>query len=284
MNAKIWAEYAAYRSVAFVIGALPVEIASDLMATLWRKVAPRLKRHKRALEHLAIAFPEKSRRERERIAREMWGHLGRTFAEMFHLDTIAREGRMTLESEENFRLVREGGAYVACGMHMGNWELNADLAARIGRPIAGVYQPLSNPLVEADLFRRRAPLYPLGLYPRSASTLRRLMKIAQGGGSLGFMADLREGAGVAVPFFGRPAHTNAAPALIARLYGLKLYAVRVVRKPGVRFALRAEPVDVPVTGDRDADVYAATAAVQAKFEEFLRETPEQWMWAHRRWD
>jgi len=284
VRAKIWAEYAGYRTVAFLISALPVETASNLMAALWRNVAPRLTRHRRALEHLALAFPEKSAEERERIAREMWGHLGRTFAETFHLDAIAREGRMTLESEEELRLVRDGGPYVACGMHMGNWELNADLAARIGRPIAGVYQPLSNPLVEADLYRRRAPLYPLGLYPRSSATMRKLMKIAQGGGSLGFMADLREGAGVAVPFFGRPADTNVVPALIARMYGLKLYAVRVVRKPGVRFEMRVEPVDVPVTDDRDADVYAATAAVQAKFEVFLRETPEQWMWAHRRWD
>jgi KDO2-lipid IV(A) lauroyltransferase len=43
-------------------------------------------------------------------------------------------------------------------------------------------------------------------------------------------------------------------------------------------------VDVPVTGDREADIVAATANVQAQFEAFLRLAPEQWMWAHRRWD
>ena len=284
MRAKLWAEYAAYRTVAFLISALPVETASNLMAALWRAVAPRLKRHKRALANLALAFPEKSPQELERIAREMWGHLGRTFAETFHLDAIARQDRITMESAEELRVVREGGPYVMCQMHMGNWEITAGLATRLARPIAGVYQPLSNALVEADLYRRRAPLYPLGLYPRSSATLRKLMKIAQGGGSLGFMADLREGAGVAVPFFGRPADTNVAPALIARMFGLKLYALRVVRKPGVRFEVRVEPVEVPVTSDRDSDVFAATAAVQAKFEAFARETPEQWMWAHRRWD
>ncbi len=284
MRAKIWAEYAGYRIIAFVVSVLPVEIASNLMAAIWRAVAPRLSRHKRALEHLAIAFPEKTPQERERIAREMWGHLGRTFAETFHLDAIAREERITMESLEELRVVREGGPYIACCMHMGNWEVVAGLSTRLARPLAGVYQPLKNPLVDADLRGRRAPLYPLGLFPRSPSTLRKLMKIAQGGGSLGFMADLREGAGVAVPFFGRPADTNVAPALIARLYGLKLYAVRVIRKPGVRFEVRAAPIAVPATNDRDADALAATAAVQAQFEAFLREAPEQWMWAHRRWD
>jgi KDO2-lipid IV(A) lauroyltransferase len=43
-------------------------------------------------------------------------------------------------------------------------------------------------------------------------------------------------------------------------------------------------VEVPVTEDRDADVRVATENLQAKFEEFVREAPEQWMWAHRRWD
>ena len=284
MKAKFWVEYAAYRAVVALIRALPLETASDLMAAIWRAVAPRLKRHRRALAHLALAFPEKTPQERERIAREMWGHLGRTFAETFHLDALAAQDRVVMESAEQLRVVREGGPYVMCQMHMGNWELTAALSTRLARPIAGVYQPLSNPLVDAHLLALRAPGYPLGLYPRSAGTLRRLMKIAQGGGSLGFMADLREGAGVAVPFFGRPADTNLAPALIARQFGLKLYAVRVRRKPGVRFEVRAEPVAVPVTDDRDADVLAATAAVQAQFEAFVRETPEQWMWAHRRWD
>ena len=110
------------------------------------------------------------------------------------------------------------------------------------------------------------------------------MKIAKDGGSLSFLADLREGKGVAAPFFGRPAHSNTAPARIARQFGQKLYAVRILRKPGVRFSIRVEPVDVPNTGDRDADVFAATAALQAQFEDFVREAPEQWMWAHRRWD
>ena len=284
MRAGVWAEYLGFRLIEGLVSALPVETASGLMAFLWRAVAPRLKRHARALDHLARAFPEKPAAERDRIAREMWGHLGRTFAESFHLDALVRDGRVTMEAQAQLQGVQEGGPYVVCGLHLGNWEVGGTLSSRIGRPIAGVYQPLSNPLVDARLQRLRASLYPLGLFPRSPATMRKLMKIAQGGGSLGFMADLREGKGVAVPFFGRPADTNVAPALIARLYGLKLYAVRVLRQPGVRFVVRIAPVDVPVTGDRDADVRAATAAIQAHFEAFIRENPEQWMWAHRRWD
>jgi len=284
VRAKIEAEYLGFRVVAGLISAMPVETASNLMAALWRGVAPRLKRHRRALSHLALAFPEKSEAEREALAREMWGHLGRTFAEFFHIDDIFAQRRVVMESQEKLEMVQQGGPYVVCAMHMGNWELLAGVSQRLARPLAGVYQPLTNRRVDEALLRLRAPLYPLGLFPRSPATLRKLMKIAKEGGSVGFMSDLREGKGVAVPFFGRPAHSNTAPALIARAFGLKLYAARVIRKPGVRFTVRVEPVEVPVTDDREADIAAATANIHARFEEFLREAPAQWMWAHRRWD
>ncbi len=284
MGAKAKVEYLGFRFVERTLAAMPVETASGLMGGLWRIAAPRLSRHQRVLKHLALAYPDMAQAERERIARGMWEHLGRTFAEFFHMETIARQGRIVMESAEKLAIVQNGGPYVVCAMHLGNWELLAGVSARLARPLAGVYQPLRNAGVDAELLRLRAPLYPLGLFPRSGATLRRLMKIAKDGGSIGFMADLREGKGAPVPFFGLPAHSNTAPALIARTYGLKLYAACVVREPGVKFRVKVEPVEVPVTADREADVIAATANVQAQFEAYLRQAPEQWMWAHRRWD
>jgi len=111
-----------------------------------------------------------------------------------------------------------------------------------------------------------------------------LGELARAGGYPAFVADLREGRGVKVPFFGRPAWSNPFPALIARVSGIPLYAAAVVRTKGAHFVVRIEPVEVPRGDDRDADVLATTAAIQARFEQFIRDTPEQWMWAHRRWD
>ncbi len=254
------------------------------MGALWSAVAPRLKRHRRALAHLALAFPEKSPQERELLAREMWGHLGRTFAEFFHIDEIFAQGRVVMESQEKLRWCRTADptSSARCTWAIGScWRGSP---ARLARPLAGVYQPLTNRKVDEALSGCARRCIRWACFRARRRRLRKLMKIAKDGGSVGFMSDLREGKGVAVPFFGRPAHSNTAPALIARAYGLKLYAVRVIRQPGVRFTVRVEPVEVPVTDDRDADVAAATAKIHARFEEFLREAPGQWMWAHRRWD
>ncbi len=283
-RARELSEFAAFRLVAAVLGALPLEVASAASGRLWRFAAPRLKRHRRAIDNLALAYPETSAAERERVAAAMWDNLGRTFAEFFHLQRLVGEDRITFEPLERFEQIAKGGPCVICAMHMGNWELLAHFSARFGVPLAGVYQSLTNPLVDQWLLERRAPLYPGGLHGKTPATARALLRLAREGGYPAFLADQRAGNGVLVPFFGRPARSSTFPALIARTLGLPLYAARIRRKPGVTFSVRIEPVEIPHTRDREADIRVATANTQAKFEEFVREAPEQWMWAHRRWD
>jgi KDO2-lipid IV(A) lauroyltransferase len=287
---KVWArirervEFEALRLVAAGIAALPLETASDLSGRGWRLVAPRLKRHRRALDNLALAYPDMSAEERQRLAVAMWENLGRTFAEFFHIPRIIAEERITFEPLQQFEAIGAGGPCVVCGEHLGNWEILAYSGIRFGMPFTGVYQNLSNGLVDKWLWEKRAPLYPGGLYGKAPATARALLRVAREGGHPAFFADQRTGHGIPVPFFGRPASSLTFPAVIARTVGIPLYVGRVLRQPGVRFTIHAARVEVPKTADREADIRAATANLQACIEQFVREAPEQWMWAHRRWD
>jgi KDO2-lipid IV(A) lauroyltransferase len=277
-------EFIVFLAIAGVARALPLEVASRWSGAGWRLVAPRLRRHKRALNNLALAFPEKSPAEIERIALGMWDNLGRTFAEFFHLDEIVNSDRVQLERPDLYEAVRgRAGGMVACGLHMANWEITSQAAIRIGKIPAGVYQKITNPLVDRYVNAVRAPFYPGGLMEKSSRTARTLLRYAREGGCVAFLADQREGRGVDAVFFGRPAPSATFPALVARTVDAPLYVCRAKRLDGVRFSLRFEEVAVPRTADRDADVAAATRAMQAAFERMIREAPEQWMWAHRRW-
>jgi KDO2-lipid IV(A) lauroyltransferase len=277
-------EYVALRLLDAVTKILPMEGASDFAGWSWRHIAPRLRRHHRALDNLTLAYPELSPEARQRIAVEMWENLGRTFAEFFYISRIIAEERVALDPAAGFKAMADSGHFVICGLHMGNWEIMAQVGARRGLPLTGVYQALSNPLVDRWIRSKREPMYPGGLFEKSPTTPRVLMRVVKNGASPAFLADLREGRGIPAPFFGHSAMSNHFPATIARSLGLPLFAVRVLRKPGIRFSMRVEPVDVPRTADRDADIRHATENLQVIFEEFVREAPGQWMWAHRRWD
>jgi Kdo2-lipid IVA lauroyltransferase/acyltransferase len=278
-------EYAAFRLLEVAIRATPLAVASRGSGMAWRLIAPHLHRQKRVLDNLAAAYPETTLKQRKRIAADMWDNLGRTSAEFFHLDRIVAEGRIALEPFERFEKIARGGPFVVCGLHLGNWEIMSQAGKRFGVPLTGVYQRLSNPYVDAASVKLRAPQYEGGLLPKTPVTARTLLRKARGGdGCPAFLADLRDDRGAAVPFFGRPALSNFFPALLARTTGLPLYACAVYRRPNVRFSIRIEPVAVPQSNDREADAVAGTAALQAQFEAFIREAPEQWMWGHRRWD
>ena len=281
-------EYLCFRAAGAFIRALPVEVASRWSGFGWRTVAPWLSRHKRALGHIAIAFPEQSFEQHEAIALGMWDNLGRVFAESFHLDTIAREGRVAFApGSEPDTILPADRRFIASAPHLGNWECAAIGMQLAGARSAGVYQRIKNPLVEDYARRMRESLYPGGLLQKNSGAARQVLSHVKGGGAFATMGDLRDMQGVRVPFFGRPAPSLTFPALAARTLGVPLIAGVVTRAPAdgqsVRFVITLRDIPVPQTDDRDADIAAATAALQACFEDYIRAAPDQWMWAHRRW-
>ncbi len=277
-------EYAVFCAVAWIAASLPVETASNVSAALWGWIAPLLKRHRRALRHLELAFPEKTESERSAIALAMWRNLGRVFAEAFHLDAILDSGRITFDGVEEMAAsgLAEHGI-VGCSAHLGNWEIAASLAEKLGIEALGIYQRIKNPHVDARVRAMRARLYPAGLLPKEPATGLKAIRHVRNGGALVMLADLRDRNGLPVPFFGAPAPSTTFPAMVARTQDKPLVAVQVIRHPDVRFTIRVSLVDVPRTGDRDADIRVATANLEKMLEGFIRQQPDQWMWAHRRW-
>jgi KDO2-lipid IV(A) lauroyltransferase len=278
-------EFAVLWLAMIVARAMPIQAASWLSGKLWRFIAPRLSRQKRALANLELAFPEKSLAERKVIAAAMWENLGRTFAESLRIKTLAESDRIVFEPAEDFDEAARGSKpFIVCGLHLGNWEILAHGGQRLGVSLIGVYQRPSNPLVEDLIQGIREPLYKAGLTPKTPMAARVLLRAIKNGASPCFLADLRDDNGPFVPFFGQPARSTVFPALLARTTGIPLYAGAAFRRPGSRFSIRIAPISMPQTNNSAADALAATKTLQRQFEAFIREAPEQWMWAHRKWD
>ena len=143
-------EFAVVWLAIVIARAMPLQVASWLSGNLWRLIAPRLRRQKRALANLELAFPEKSPGERKAIAAAMWENLGRTFAESFRIKTLTKGDHIVFEPAEGFDEAARGAKpFIVCGLHLGNWEILAHGGQRLGVSLIGVYQRLSNPHVEA---------------------------------------------------------------------------------------------------------------------------------------
>ena len=71
---------------------------------------------------------------------------------------------------------------------------------------------------------------------------------------------------------------------LARQHDCPVVGARVTRLPGNRFRVAAiGPIEVPRDAEGDVDVAATTQLIMSTVEGWIRETPEQWLWFHRRW-
>jgi len=270
---------------------LPLDIASATGGAFARWVGPRLGVSNRARRNLRAAFSELSPARIEAIVRGMWDNLGRVAAEYPHLRDIrvfSPDGRVETQGIEHLdRALAAGRPVILFGGHLGNWEIAALAAAQYGLDIAQIYRAANNPLVDRMIARfRRAEdsSYKGEFIRKGAIASRRAVAALRRGAHLALLADQKLNDGIPVPFFGRPAMTAPALALLALHFDCTVLPARVERLQGARFRLTLHPpLDLPKRGDRDADVAALTAAVNATLERWIRERPEQWFWVHSRW-
>lgn len=268
---------------------LPLDWASNLGGWLARQIGTRLPVNRRALKHLAIAFPEMPERERRRILAGMWENLGRMIAEYPHLGAIAdpAAGRIEVFGAERLAAVRAAGRpFIVISGHMANFELMPIAAYKHGYNMTVVSRPVNNPFIQRILlFFRERPTGDWGRIPKGVDGARQAVKLLAEGLNLGVLVDQRVSQGVALPLFGQPARTNLGIAKLALEYGVDVFPCHLERLGGARFRITLEePLRRPQLGDRQAEAKAMMTEVNQILERWIRHRPEDWLWLHRRWD
>ena len=181
------------------------------------------------------------------------------------------------------------GPAVGVTLHMGNWELAIWPFTEAGGRPAAIFRMVKNPYVDAYLRAQRQGLYPGGLFGKgqieeNQRTARIMTDYVRQGGRLAIVSDLYDRQGIPVPFFGQPARSVMVPAMIARRVGARIWMGRCLRiGTSSRFRVELKELRVPRTANQADDIRSTTAAMQAQFEAWIREAPEQFMWSNRRW-
>jgi len=266
---------------------LPIDMASALGGWMGRTIGPRLSVSSRAFRNLGLAYPEKSDAEIAAIVSGMWDNLGRVAAEYPHLSEINvydPKGRVEVIGAEYVDLLRDDDKPgIFFSGHLGNWEIVSFGATQRNLPLDRVYREANNRLVEW-LYQHGRGAVKGALIPKGSAGARLLLKAIKSGNHLGMLVDQKMNDGIAVPFFGRDVMTAPALAEMALRYDCPVVPARIERLKGARFRLTIlPPLNLVRTGDRHADVAANMAQVNAVIEQWVRDTPEQWLWLHNRW-
>ena len=253
-----------------VLGSLMYRVAGDR-----RRIAAR---------NLELCFPEKTTAERERLLKENFASTGIAFFEMAmswwwskpRLAKLAHvEGLEHLEYAQ-----REGKGVILMAFHFTTLEIGAALLGQ-KHTIDGMYREHNNPLF--DFIQRR------GRERHNADSLaverddvRGMLKLLRSGRAIWYAPDQDYGAkqSIFVPLFGIPAATVTATSKFAKL-GKALVVPftqqRLADGSGYKLVIHAPLSDFPGESD-ETDCLRINQWV----ERAIRECPEQYLWAHRR--
>lgn len=289
VKARHWFEYLIGRSVLALLGILPFSAARTVGRFLGRLGYFPLGIRRRVVERqIAAAFPELDRAAVDNLVRESYANLGEVLTETALLPRLGPQGiRDLVETSEGFEAVQEayaaGKGIILITGHLGNYELAGTYVAARGIPIECIVRHLNNPLFDRYVLRSRIAAGMIVVFDREA--VKRTPRAFRAGHAVAFVAD--QGvlglASTFVPFFRRPAKTPRGPAVFAVKYRLPTFFVAAVRQPNGRYRCVVTPVEIPDTGDREADVETVVVRFTTILESWVRQYPGQYFWQHRRW-
>jgi KDO2-lipid IV(A) lauroyltransferase len=239
--------------------------------------------------NLEMAMPELTQKEREKILAGVFDNLGRLLGECSQFLKITRESIrevVVYEGFENYaQAAAKGRGVLMLTGHVGAWELCAFAHGVYGHPLSFLARPLDNPLLETLIGRYRALSQNTPIDKNQS--VRKVLRTLRQGKDVGLLIDANTLAseGVFCDFFGIPACSTTGLAVFALrsdapvVPGFLLWDEKQ-RKHVLKFA---PEIPLVKTGDFKEEVAINTARFTKAIEDCVRQSPEQWLWIHRRW-
>lgn len=280
-----WPLYLLTRAWLAFLGALPLPIARRISIGLGRVVLfamPRL--HRVAAQQIDAAFGESiTRAAKRRILLEAMDNLCIVAAEFPHGPRLAKKcfaGIVRVEGAEH--VDRSTGALFISG-HLANWEWMGAAWWLEGVEGAEVVRPLSFPPLDRFVNGVRAATGITTIERDEAAS--QIFSLLKQGTHVGILIDQapRESA-VPCTFFGRACWATAAPAIVAARAKANIHFMGARRLPDYTYVLDiSPPLPLVKTGNLLQDLVQNTQLCQDELEKYIRQSPGQWLWFHRRW-
>ena len=277
-----------YLTNAFIVGLIRLALLLPYKARIafvgWvvqHVIGPVAGYRARALENLAMIWPQMPQERRAEIASKCLNNVGRSFIENYSArdfpkrmakNTPTGAGVAALE-----KAAEQGKPVILVTGHYGNYEaMRACLVAR-GYDIGGLYRNMKNPYFNAHYVQTMeafgGPVFPQGR--RGTAGFVRHLK---DGGQLVLLFDQHVFGAPALDFLGQPANTALSAAELALRYDALLIPFYGIRQAdGVSFDTVLE---APVP---HSDAVTMTQALNDSLTARVKTDPEQWFWVHRRW-
>ncbi|UZR95017.1 lysophospholipid acyltransferase family protein [Chondrinema litorale] len=247
------------------------------------------KSKRRTIKHLTMAFgKEKSKEEIHQMAAEVYENIGKNFADIVRLLSVKSlekfEKVVDTEGEEHLEKAYKKGKGVIClTCHLGAFELTGTNVALRNYPTFVIGTRMKDPKLDGLLVKNRTSRGIENIY-RGEDTIKLIRGLKTGKVVCILIDQDTKVKSTFVDFFGIPAKTPIGATLLALKTDAAIVPMAAtLGKDGRQKVVFKPEIEVVKTGDYDKDLVTNTALFSKALEDFIRESPTQWVWMHERW-
>lgn len=238
------------------------------------------KRRVIALANLKLAFPEKSEKERERIAKESYKILSKSFISSLWFEDYLEKNVKLVDFQRVIRAKDRGNGVAIALIHMGNME--ATLKAADKFTVVTVAKKQRNPYIDEFITKEREKRNII-LLKKSKQTSRELKEELEKKCVIALFSDHRD-KGATVNFFGEETVSPTGIVNTALKYNMPLIiGYNIMNRDNTCTTYFTEEIDLIRTSSFKHDVKENTQLLMSNIEGIIRNYPDQWMWFHDRW-
>lgn len=245
-------------------------------------------RSKITFNNIKNAFPENNKGWHHKVRNESYFNLGITLAELLAFPSLSKRDFLEYVNIENVDLVKKcisrGRGMILLSGHFGNWEIMAYVAGLVlGVPITIVVKSQKNKLSNSYLNKFRTQggnnIVPMRKAARAIiDTIRKNEAVAM---LVDQSANPKKD--VYVDFFGMPAATYEAPAMIALKYKTPIIVGFAHRQPDYTYKVVLEELSYDDLDESKESISELTRRHVEILEQNIRQNPGHWSWQHKRW-
>ena len=232
--------------------------------------------------NLSLCFPEMPPEERHALGLKHFRMLGRNAVELCIMVWGSERQLLELirvEGLEHLQAASARGPVIALAPHFIGLNMGGIRVAYEYPGTASIYSRQKNPVLDRIFLKARTRFGEPHLVSRQEG-LRSVIRVIKSGKPFYFLPDMDFGLRDSIfsPFFGVPTATITALPRLVQLTGASVVPV-ITRQEGEGYVVRFHPAwEGYPSGDLEADVRRMNAFI----EERIREMPEQYFWAHKR--
>ena len=231
--------------------------------------------------NLALCFPEMPEAERHALGERHFRMLGRNALELSVMTWGTEEELLRMTTVEGLEHLKaaEGRPVIALAPHFIGLNMGGIRVAYEYPGTASIYSRQKNPTVDRVFLKARTRFGSPHLVSRQEG-LRSVIRVVKSGKPFYFLPDMDFGRrdAIFVPFFGVQTATITTLPRLARLAGAVVIPV-VTRQVGDGYLVKIYP---PWENYPTDDLAADVRRMNAFIEERVREMPDQYFWAHKR--